>query len=79
MHFFPYQEGRIEPAGKQAFAREPNGTFVLDLPVANQLPPGFTHVAGVITASNGFRRAAQRCSAAVDTPLAGTVVAGPSR
>ena len=78
VHFFPFQEGRIEPSGKQAFAREPNGTFVLTLPVANQLTPGFTQVAGVITSTNGFTTGgAPVKSMIVDTPLSGAVVAGP--
>lgn len=78
VHFFPYQEGRIEPSGKQAFARDPNGTFVLTLPVANQLTPGFTQVAGVITARDGFATGASPVKAmTVDAPLTGTVVAGP--
>ena len=62
VHFFPYQEGRIEPAGKQTFVRDANGTFVLTLPVANQLAPGFTQVAGVLTSSTGFAAAARRCA-----------------
>jgi thiol:disulfide interchange protein/DsbC/DsbD-like thiol-disulfide interchange protein len=78
VHFFPYQEGRIEPAGKQAFARDPNGTFVMTLPVANQLAPGFTQVAGVLTAADGFASGGTPVRAmTVDVPLTGSVVAGP--
>ena len=78
VHFFPFQEGRLEPSGKQAFAREPNGTFALTLPVANQLTPGFTQVAGVLTAADGFSTAGAPVKAmVVDVPLAGAVVAGP--
>ncbi|MFO1397893.1 MAG: protein-disulfide reductase DsbD family protein [Burkholderiales bacterium] len=78
VHFFPFQEGRIEPSGKQPFVRDANGTFVLTLPVANQLTPGFTQVAGVITSANGFATGgAPVKSMIVDTPLAGAVVAGP--
>ncbi len=78
VRFFPYQEGRIEPAGTQSFVRDPNGTFVLTLPVANQLAPGFTQVAGVITAANGFSTGGAPVKAmTVDVPLAGAVVAGP--
>ena len=46
--------------------------------MANQLTPGFTQVAGVITASNGFTTGGAPVQAmTVDTPLAGAVVAGP--
>ena len=77
VHFFPYQEGRIEPSGKQTLAREPNGTFTMTLPVANQLTPGFTEVAGVLTSSNGFASGGANVNAiAVVTPLVGNVVAG---
>jgi thiol:disulfide interchange protein DsbD len=78
VHFFPYQEGRIEPSGKQTFVRDANGTFVLTLPVASQLTPGFTQVAGVITARDGFATGASPVKAmTVEAPLTGAVVAGP--
>ena len=78
VHFFPFDEGRIEPAGKQAFARDPSGTFTLTLPVANQLAPGFARVAGVLTSTGGFAAGAAAPKAiVVDTPLTGAVVAGP--
>jgi len=78
VHFFPYQDGRIEPSGKQTFARDSNGTFVLTLPVANQLQPGFTQVAGVLTSSSGFASEAGPVRAiTLDAPLAGAVTAGP--
>ena len=78
VHFFPYQEGRVEASGKQSFVRDPNGTFVLTLPVANQLAPGFTRVAGVITATNGFTSGGALVKTmTLETPLAGTVIAGP--
>lgn len=78
VHFFPFQEGRIEPSGKQAFARDSNGTFALTLPVANQLAPGFTQVAGVLTSTTGFASGGAPVQAiTIDTPLAGAVVAGP--
>ena len=78
VHFFPFEEGRIEPSAKQTFVREANGTFVLTLPVANQLTPGFTRVAGVLVAANGFASGADVPKAiAIEAPLTGTVVAGP--
>ena len=79
VHFFPYQEGRIEPSGKQVFSRDPNGTFTMTLPVANQLAAGFTQVAGVLTSKTGFASGGgtQVQGIAIDVPLAGAVVAGP--
>ncbi len=78
VHFFPFKEGHVEPAGRQTFAREANGTFVLTLPVANQLMPGFVEVAGVLTADNGFASGADKVSAiTIAAPVVGAVVAGP--
>jgi thiol:disulfide interchange protein DsbD len=78
VHFFPYQEGRLEPSGKQTLVRDGNGTFVLTLPVANQLTPGFTQVAGVLTSSSGFAGGPGMVRAiTVDAPLSGAVTAGP--
>jgi thiol:disulfide interchange protein DsbD len=78
VHFFPYQEGRVEPSGKQSFVRDSNGTFVLTLPVANQLTPGFTQVAGVLTSSSGFAGGAGTPRAiTLDAPVVGAVAAGP--
>ena len=73
VRFFPYSEGQIEPSAPQALARDGSG-LVLTLPVANQLAPGFTRVAGVLTAPGGLSGPR---AATVDVPLAGTVVAGP--
>lgn len=78
VHFFPYQDGRIEPSGKQTFVRDANGTFALTLPVANQLTPGFTQVAGVMTSESGFAGGTTPVKAiTIDTPIVGNVVAGP--
>jgi thiol:disulfide interchange protein/DsbC/DsbD-like thiol-disulfide interchange protein len=77
VHFFPYHEGRIEPSGKQTLVREPNGTFVMTLPVANQLMPGFNEVAGVLTSRSGFASGESPVRAmTLATPLVGNVVAG---
>ena len=74
VHFFPYDERRIEPSSPQKLARE-GDAHVLTLPVAYQLAPGFTRVAGVITASAGFGGAVK--AATLDVPLSGSIVAGP--
>ncbi len=79
VHFFPFQEGRIEPAGKQTFVRDPNGTFVLTLPVSYQLAPDFKRVAGVLTTTKGLTLGDGQLAATttIDVPLTGAVVAGP--
>ncbi|MCC7326631.1 MAG: thioredoxin family protein [Burkholderiales bacterium] len=78
VHFFPHQEGQVEPSAAQTFVREANGTFALTLAVANQLAPGFTQIAGVLTSRSGFAGGAPNVTAmTVDMPLAGAVVAGP--
>lgn len=73
LRFFPYAEGTIEPSAPQVTSRE-GDRHVLMLPVAHQLAPGVTRVAGVVTAANGIGGAK---AATLDVPLAGTVVAGP--
>ena len=73
LRFFPYAEGTIEPSGAQITTRD-GERYVLTLPVAHQLAPGFTRLAGVVTAANGIGGAN---AATIDVPLAGTAVAGP--
>ncbi len=73
VRFFPFKEGQVEASAPQALARDGAG-YVLTLPVAYQLAPGFTRVAGVVSASNGLGGAKV---ATIDVPLSGSVVAGP--
>jgi thiol:disulfide interchange protein DsbD len=73
LRFFPFAEGRIEPSAPQPLARD-GAAYVLSLPVANQLAPGFTRVAGVVTAERGLGGAR---AATVDVALSGSVVPGP--
>ena len=77
LRFFPFEEGRIEASAPQVLKRD-GDVYLLNLPVASQLAPGFTRVAGVVTATNGLPHAGglQR-AAIVDVPLVGSVVAGP--
>jgi len=77
LRFFPDEEGRIEPSGKQLQERDSNGSYLLTLPAAIQLAPDFKRVAGVVTASKGFVEDGERVAAVtIDAPLVGTVVAG---
>lgn len=73
LRFFPFAEGQVEPSAPQTLARD-GAAHVLTLPVANQLAPGFTRVAGVVTAERGLGGVR---AATIDVPLAGSVVAGP--
>lgn len=73
LHLFPLSEGKIEAGTPQTLARE-GTTLKLTLPVASQRVGDFIRVAGVLTASHGFR---QGRAVSIDTPLAGMVVPGP--
>ena len=76
--FFPHEEGRIEPSGKQLLQRDSAGAYLLTLPAAIQLAPDFKRVAGVVTASKGFSEGGGDPIPAVtiDVPLVGTVAPG---
>jgi thiol:disulfide interchange protein/DsbC/DsbD-like thiol-disulfide interchange protein len=77
LQFFPYDEGRIEPSGKQIVTRDASGAYMMTLPAAIQLAPDFKRVAGVVTAGKGFVEDGERVAAVtIDVPLVGTVTAG---
>ena len=75
LHFFPYNEGKIEAAGPQNACSRRQDTQVT-LPVASERVGDFTRVAGVLTASQGF---GQHAAVSIDVPLGGAVDAGSSR
>jgi thiol:disulfide interchange protein/DsbC/DsbD-like thiol-disulfide interchange protein len=74
LRFFPFTAGKIEPGAPQALSRD-GTTLKLMLPVASQPVGDFARIAGVLTASKGFR---QRQSVSVDAPLEGTITSGTS-
>ena len=74
LHFFPSAEGKIEAGMPQTLSRE-GTTIKLSLPVASQRVGDFTRVAGVLTASGGFR---QGHAVDIDAPLSGTIFPGAS-
>ncbi len=77
LQFFPHDEGRIEPSGKQVVTRDASGAYALTLPAAIQLAPDFKRVAGVVTAGKGFVEDGERVAAVtIDVPLVGAVTAG---
>ena len=72
LHLFPFAEGKIEASRPQTLVRD--GTRLkLILPVASQRVGDFARLAGVLTASTGFR---QGRAVSIDVPLAGVVTAG---
>ncbi|MBS0320000.1 MAG: thioredoxin family protein [Proteobacteria bacterium] len=73
LRFFPDDDGRIEPSGKQVQAQARDG-YVVTLPVAYSLAPNVQRLAGLVTASDGIGGAR---AATIDVPLTGTIVAGP--
>lgn len=72
LHLFPVSGGKIEAAAPQTGSRD-GSTFKLSLPVASQREGDFTRVAGVLTATHGFR---QGRAVSIDVPLAGVVTPG---
>jgi thiol:disulfide interchange protein/DsbC/DsbD-like thiol-disulfide interchange protein len=74
LQFFPFADGKIEPAGAQITSRDGART-TLRLPVARQRVGEFTRVTGVLTASNGL--GAQR-AATIDVPLGGVIASAPT-
>src|SRR5260221_6227328 len=77
LRFFPDEEGRIEPSGKQLQERDSNGSYLLTLPAAMQLAPDFKRVAGVVTASKGFVEDGERVTAVtIHAPMVANVFAG---
>ncbi|MEP6657738.1 MAG: thioredoxin family protein, partial [Betaproteobacteria bacterium] len=76
LRFFPYEPERIEPSRPQVQTRD-GSSLVLTLPVSSAPAGGFTHVAGVVAASDGLPASGGRVNAAtIDVPLAGTVTPG---
>ena len=74
LHFFPFEESKIEPSRPQEVSRD-GGAFVLRLPVAFNLTGDFGRVAGVLTAANGFSDGIR--AATLDIALTGAIAAGP--
>lgn len=78
LQFFAQDERRIAPSVAQSLARDADGRYVLTLPVASDLAPGFGRLQGVLTAAGGFagERGAVH-AVALDVALAGTPTPGP--
>ena len=78
LQFFAQDERRIAPSVAQSFTRRADGRYVLTLPVASDLAPGFQRLQGVLAAEGGFAGDTGLVRAiAVDVALSGTPTAGP--
>jgi thiol:disulfide interchange protein DsbD len=72
LRFFPFAEGKIEPAGAQVAMRS-GAVRKLLLPVASQRVGDFTRLAGIVAASNGFGDAG---AGTIDVAVTGVVTSG---
>jgi thiol:disulfide interchange protein/DsbC/DsbD-like thiol-disulfide interchange protein len=70
--FFPFDQGKIEPAAPQRLARAENG-YRLTLAAATQPVGEFVRLSGVIVSPDGFGRATPARAATIDVPIAGSV------
>ncbi len=69
--FFPFDEGKIEPAAPQRLTRSDDG-YRLTLAAAAQPVGDFTRVAGILVSPQGFGPQAAR-AATIDVPIEGAV------
>ncbi len=69
--FFPFDEGKIEPAAPQRLTRADEG-YRLQLAAAAQPVGAFTRVAGILVSPQGFGPQAAR-AVTVDVPIEGAV------
>jgi len=78
LQFFAQDGRRIAPSVAQSLARQGDGSYVLTLPVASDLAPGFDRLQGVATAAGGFADETGPVHAmTLDVALSGAPVAGP--
>ena len=75
--FFPFDQGKIEPAAPQAFARAENG-YRLRLAAATQPVGELTRLTGVLVSPDGFGAATRALAATIDVPIAGAVTPAPA-
>ena len=71
--FFPFEQGKVEPAAPQPFARADDTTYRLRLAAAMQPVGEFARLAGVLVSPDGFGRATGARAVTIDVPIAGTV------
>ena len=71
--FFPFEQGKVEPAAPQPFARADDTTYRLKLAAAMQPVGEFARLAGVLVSPDGFGHATGARAVTIDVPIAGTV------
>jgi len=76
--FFPFEQGKVEPAAPQPFARTADAGYRLKLAAAMQPVGEFTRLAGVLVSPDGFGRATGARAMTVDVPIAGHVTPAPA-
>jgi thiol:disulfide interchange protein DsbD len=76
--FFPFEQGKVEPAAPQPFARAGDAAYRLKLAAAMQPVGEFARLAGVLVSPDGFGRAAGARAVTIDVPIAGAVTPAPA-
>ena len=76
--FFPFEQGKIEPAAPQPFARADDAGYRLKLSAAMQPVGEFARLAGVLVSPDGFGPATGARAVTIDVPIAGAVTPGPA-
>ena len=72
LQFFPFEQGKIEPAAAQTLVRTGDG-YRLKLASAAQPVGEFTRLSGVLVSAQGFGAATPARAVTIDVPIAGSV------
>ena len=75
--FFPFEQGKIEPAAPQPLARG-DGGYRLKLAAAVQPVGEFARLSGVLVSPEGFGAATPARAVTIDVPIAGVVTPAPA-
>jgi thiol:disulfide interchange protein len=75
--FFPFEQGKVEPAAPQQFARA-EGAYRLKLAAAAQPVGEFARLHGVLVSRDGFGPAIGARAVTVDVPVVGAVTPAPA-
>ena len=76
--FFPFEQGKIEPAAPQALARTERAGYRLKLAAAMQPVGEFARLSGVLVSPDGFGAATPARAVTIDVPIAGAVSPRPA-
>ena len=75
--FFPFEQGKIEPAAPQPLARAERAGYQLKLAAAMQPVGEFARLSGVLVSPDGFGKATPARAVTIDVPIAGAVTPAP--